>query len=308
MSDHLTRRDFLRNSSLAATAALAGGWTGGAAKAIEPIARNGTAKFKFSLAAYSYRDLFSAKKGDERPPLTLFDFVDDCAKMGLEGTELTSYYFPADTDDAYLRKLKQHCFRLGLDVSGTAVGNDFCHPPGPEREKQLASVKQWVDRAEILGAPIIRIFSGAVKEKQTESEARSLAIAAIEECCEYAGQHGVYLALENHGGLTATIEGLLGLVRSVKSPWFAVNLDTGNFNSSDPYADLARLAPYAMNVQVKVSMHPAGGKREQADFKRLARIMSEAAYRGYIVLEFEEPEEPRAACPRYIEQLREAFT
>jgi len=36
--------------------------------------------------------------------------------------------------------------------------------------------------------------------------------------------------------------------------------------------------------------------------------MSDAAYRGYIVLEFEEPEEPRAACPRYIEQLREAFT
>ena len=119
---------------------------------------------------------------------------------------------------------------------------------------------------------------------------------------------GVYLALENHGGLTATIEGLLGLVRAVQSPWFAVNLDTGNFNSSDPYADLAQLAPYAMNVQVKVSMHPAGGKREQADFKRLARIMSDAAYRGYIVLEFEEPEEPREACPRYIEQLRKAFT
>ncbi|HUY36888.1 MAG TPA: sugar phosphate isomerase/epimerase family protein [Pirellulales bacterium] len=307
MSDHVTRRDFLRNSSLVATAALAGDWTRGAARAIEPIARNGVAKFKFSLAAYSYRDLFSAKKGDDRAPLTLFDFVDDCAKMGLDGTELTSYYFPSDTDDPYLRQLKQHCFRLGLDVSGTAVGNDFCHPPGPERDKQLASVKRWVDRAEILGAPIIRIFSGSVKEKQTESEARNLAVAAIEECCQYAGRHGIYLALENHGGLTATIDGLLGLVRAVESPWFAVNLDTGNFNSSDPYSDVAQLAPYAMNVQVKISMHPAGGQRERADFKRLARILSDAAYRGYIVLEFEEPEEPREACPRYIDEIRAAF-
>src|SRR5439155_19033301 len=102
-------------------------------------------------------------------------------KMGLEGTELTSYYFQPDVDDAYLRKLKQHCFRLGLDVSGTAVGNDFCHPPGPERDKQLASVKQWVDRAEVLGAPIIRIFSGSVKEKQDEASARQLAVEAIEE-------------------------------------------------------------------------------------------------------------------------------
>jgi sugar phosphate isomerase/epimerase len=306
MAKHLTRRGFLRSSSVAA-AALAGGLRGVAARAIEPIARNGTAKFKLSLAAYSYRDLLTAQKGEERPRLTLFDFVDDCAKMGLEGTELTSYYFPPDTDDEYLRTLKQHCFRLGLDVSGTAVGNDFCHPPGPQRDKQLAMVKQWVDRADVLGAPIIRIFSGSVKEGQTEAEARKLAVAAIEECCEYAGRHGVYLALENHGGLTATIEGLLGLVNAVQSPWFAVNLDTGNFHSSDPYADLARLAPYAMNVQVKVSMHPAGRDRELADFKRLARIMADAAYRGYIVLEFEEPEEPREACPRYIEQLREAF-
>jgi sugar phosphate isomerase/epimerase len=302
----MTRRYFLRRSSFAA-AALTGAWWDTATRAIEPIARNGAPKFKFSLAAYSYRDLLTAQKGDDRPRLTLFDFVDDCAKMGLEGTELTSYYFPPDTDDAYLRKLKQHCFRMGLDVSGTAVGNDFCHPPGPERDKQLASVKQWVDRAEILGAPIIRIFSGSVKENQDEAASRRLAVAAIEECCEYAGRHGVYLALENHGGLTATIDGLLGLVRDVQSPWFAVNLDTGNFNSSDPYSDLARLAPYAMNVQVKVSMHPAG-KREPADFKRLARIMAGAAYRGYIVLEFEEPEGPREACPRHIEQLREAFT
>ena len=28
------------------------------------------------------------------------------------------------TDDAYLRQLKLHAFRLGLDISGTAVGND----------------------------------------------------------------------------------------------------------------------------------------------------------------------------------------
>ncbi len=71
-------------------------------------------KFKFSLAAYSYRDLL---RGDP-PKLTLADFVDDCAKMNLEGTELTSYYFPTDLTDDYLRELKQHCFRLGLGHFG----------------------------------------------------------------------------------------------------------------------------------------------------------------------------------------------
>lgn len=303
MSCETTRRGFFKHAALAAGAGLSAGVAPKFAAAIEPIQRPGKPKFKFSLAAYSYRELLSGKE----PQLTLADFIDDCAKMGLEGTELTSYYFPPEATDEYLRQLKLQAFRLGLDISGTAVGNDFCHPAGPERDKQITLVKSWVDKAEILGAPVIRIFSGHAKKGQGEAEAHKLAVAGMEECCDYAGKHGVVLALENHGGLTATIDGLLSLVRDVKSPWFAVNLDSGNFQSSDPYADLARLAPYAMNVQVKVVMNPAGGKKEPADFKRLGKIMSDAGYRGYIVLEYEEAEDPRQACPRYLDQLRQAF-
>ncbi|MBI2827313.1 MAG: sugar phosphate isomerase/epimerase [Planctomycetia bacterium] len=298
------RREFLRSAvAAAASTALVGGFLPPAARAIEPLRREGGAKFKFSLAAYSYRDLLTGKQ----PKLTLDDFIVDCARMQLEGTELTSYYFPPEPTPEYLRHLKQLAFDLGLDISGTAVGNDFCHPPGPKRDKDIAHVKRWVDYAEVLGAPVIRIFSGNAAKGASKEEAHRLAVAGIEECCQYAGQHGVYLALENHGGLTATADGILQIVRDVKSPWFAVNLDTGNFTSSDVYGDLARLAPYAVNVQVKVSIKPEGGKKQPSDLKRLARIMTDAGYRGYIVLEYEEDEDPRQACPRYIEELRKAF-
>ena len=64
----------------------------------------------------------------------LFGFLDDCAAFGLEGAEPTSYYFPGDVTLDYLRRLKAHAFRLGLDISGTAVGNDLCHPPGEQRD------------------------------------------------------------------------------------------------------------------------------------------------------------------------------
>src|SRR5262245_39465151 len=129
-SNHtLDRRGFLQSAALVATAGGLSGLATRAAQAIEPITRNGKPKFKFSLAAYSYRDLLS-KKGGQPAQLTIEDFITDCAKMGLEGTELTSYYFPADTNATYLRQVKSLCFKLGLDVSGTAVGNDFCHPAG----------------------------------------------------------------------------------------------------------------------------------------------------------------------------------
>lgn len=330
-SFRMSRRALLRDAALVAAGAI-GGVSGGlfptGGRAIEPIVRPGAAKFKFSLSAYSYRKLLTGKP----PRLTLDEFVADCAAMGLEGTEPTAYYFPAQvaddvaqamrraagaeppepatarsTAETYLRHLKHLCFRLGLDISGTAVGNDFCHPPGPKRREQLAYVKRWIELAEILGAPVIRIFSGTAKAGQSESEAHKLAVAAIEECCEFAGQHGVFLALENHGGLTTTVEGMLRLVRDVNSPWFGVNLDSGNFRSPDCYADLARIAPYALNVQIKATVSGPDGKKTPSDYPRLARILKQAGYRGYIVLEYEEDDDPRTACPREMEKIRRAF-
>lgn len=297
----LTRRRFL------AAAGAAGGMVCSSlvapAPAVEPVQRTGTPKFKFSLAGYSYRKLLTGNP----PAMTLDDFFMDCARMGLEGTEPTSYYFPKPVTREYLCHLKHLAFRLGLDISGTAIGNDFCHPPGPQRDAQLQLAREWIEHAAFLGAPVIRIFSGRQREGQTAAEAHRLAVEAIEEACEYAGRYGVFLALENHGGLTATVEGMLKLVHDVKSTWFGVNLDTGNFHSEDIYGDLAQLAPYALNVQVKVVVSGPQGGREPADFKRLADILRKSGYRGYIVLEYEEAEDPREACPRYIAQLREAF-
>jgi sugar phosphate isomerase/epimerase len=244
-------------------------------------------------------------KGDS--PLTLSDFINDCAKFGLEGTELTSYYFPKETTPEYLRTLRRQCFRLGLDVSGTAIGNDFGLPPGDKRTDEIKKCKQWIENAEILGAPVIRIFAGHQQKDQTEAQAHSLMVAAIEECCDHAGKHGVHLALENHGGPTATADGLLKFVRDVNSPWFGVNLDSGNFHSDDPYGELARIAPYALNAQIKVVMSGPGKKKEPADFKRLAKILRDAHYRGYVVLEYEEAKDPRGESERYIQELREAF-
>jgi sugar phosphate isomerase/epimerase len=306
-----SRRTFLKSAAMAATGTL--GALGlppmPIAQASEPIVRNGRAKFKFSLAAYSYRNYLTGKNG-KPPELTLEDFIADCAAMGLEGTELTAYYFPKQVTNEYLHKLKSLTFRLGLDVSSTAVGNDFCHPPGEKRTQQLAHVKQWIDYADTLGAPVIRVFSGQPQGKQSVEEATKLAIAGIEECCDYAGKHGVFLAIENHGGLSTKIDDLVSLVKAVKSPWFGINLDTGNFqgNSSaeEAYEDMAKMAPYALNVQVKVSIS-VKGKKVRSDFAHVAKILADAHHRGYIVLEYEENADPRTACPRHIEELRKAF-
>ncbi len=303
MSHPNDRRSFLL-STVAGAAAGALAFNIRAVEAIEPVARTPGSHFKFSLAAYSYRDLLKGKT----PKLKLTDFIEDCAKFGLDGTELTSYYFPPQSSPEFLREIKAYAFRRGLDVSGTAVGNDFCHPLGKRRDQEIASVKRWIEYADMMDAPVIRVFSGGAKMGQTVDEARKLAIEAIEECCEHAGKYGVFLALENHGGIVAEADGVLAIARAVKSPWFGVNLDSGNFHTADVYGDLAKIAPYAINVQVKITIHPAGKSDEPSDFKRLAQMLKAAGYRGYIALEYEGRGDPRQDCPKYIDQIRAAFT
>jgi sugar phosphate isomerase/epimerase len=273
------------------------------AQAIPPIGRTRPSHLKLSIAAYSYRDYLTGKKS---PKLNLFEFVELAADMGLDGVEPTSYYFPPDVTLDYLNRLKLHAFTLGLDISGTAVGNNFCLPPGANRDEQITLVERWIDRAAELDAPVIRIFAGNVSRGTSEEQAVTWAIEGINAVLPHAAKKGIVLALENHGGITSTPEQIFKLVKAIDSPNFGVNLDTGNFRGSDPYAEIAQLAPYAMNVQVKTEIKRSGAKsNEEADLSRIIGILREARYSGYVVLEYEAAEDPLKAIPRRIKTLRQ---
>jgi sugar phosphate isomerase/epimerase len=299
MTTQHSRRSFLA----AGAAAVASGLATRDARAAEPLPGNGKSHMKLSLAAYSFNRFLPRPGRDQSGEMTLDDFIDYCAELDLDGTELTSYYFTQETPE-YLLALKQRCFRLGLDVSGTAIGNDFCLPEGQKRTEQLDLCKRWIDHAAVLGAPVIRIFAGKVAKGDTEEVALDRCVAGINECLDYAATKGVFLALENHGGITATPQQLLAIVKRVKdSPWFGINFDGGNFRTDDPYGDLEQIAPYAINAQIKVAV-TAKGEKQPADLPRMVNILKAANYRGYVVLEYEEGK-PREEIPEYIKQLRE---
>lgn len=307
MQPEHNRRDFLR-TWLVATAATAGlvGLPSLSARAVEPLQRKGTPRLRRSLAAYSFRDTF--KHPDPTRRITLFDFLDYCADQGLEGAELTSYYFPEKFDDDYLLQLKRHAFLRGITISGSAVGNNFVLPKGPKRDQQIADTKKWVDHCAVLGAPHIRVFAGPVDKALDPATSKKLAIEAFEECAAYADLKGVFLGLENHHGIVTEPEDLLEIVRAVKSPWFGINLDTGNFFTDDPYADLAKCAPYAVNVQVKVEIKRRNDKEKSlADFPRIIQILRDANYQGWVALEYEAKEDPWTGVPKYLKQLRDAI-
>jgi sugar phosphate isomerase/epimerase len=292
----LARRSFLAAGAMAPLLSQA---RSGAAAVTAPGAA--PARYRTSLAAYSLRKYLDLKK----PTMKLDEFIDKAAGWGCDGVELTEYYFEKPITAAYVMRLKRKAIRAGLDVTGTPIGNSFTLPPGAARDKQIAQVKAWIDVSADLGSPAIRIFAGSAPKGTPEPQARKWAAECIEACGEHAGKRGVFLALENHGGVVATADGLLDIVKAVKAEWFAVNLDSGNFDSADPYAEIARCAPYAVTCQVKAELKRQG-KKEPMDYQRVADIMRKAGYRGYLTLEYEAEEEPLTAIPRHLEALRKA--
>lgn len=282
------------------------------AEAISPIQRSGSGRLTLSLAAYSFRDYFrdsSHPQGTKIDPsrrLDMFGFIDFCAAHGCRGTELTSYYFPAPLTDEYLLKVKHYAFARGIAISGTAVGNNFTNPSSEKRKQEIGGVKQWIDRAQLMGAPHIRVFAGS-SQGISKADAKKLAIDALQESCEYAATKGVMLGLENHGGIVAEADDLLEIVQAVRSDWFGVNLDTGNFQTDDPYGDLTRCAPFAVNVQIKTEIQKRGQKKEPADLARLTEILRGAKYQGYVALEYEAAEDPWDAVPRTLKILKGLF-
>jgi sugar phosphate isomerase/epimerase len=295
-----SRRSFLTGTAAAMVSAVPI-----AAAAIEPVKRAGPSRLRIGLAAYSMRQYLQAKP-DTKGAMDLLGFVDWAATLDTDAVELTSYFFPEHVTKTYLNELKRRCHVNGLDISGGAIRNNFTLPPGPELEKVFSHVDMWLDHYAQLGAPVIRVFAGVPPKDVTEEQGIQNAITNLRRACEMAATRGVILGLENHDYLT-NIDRMLPIVKAVDSPWFGVNLDSGNVDRADFYAELTKIVPYALNVQLKVEAGPVGAKTV-TDTPRIVKLLKDAGYRGYIVLEYESKPEPLEAIPKHLAELRAALT
>ena len=209
--------------------------------------------------------------------------------------------------------------RVAGEVRAAALALDLHEVPGIRASRTAGRAADRLDRSRDVDSRRrrLRLLRGAVagarktfrvlrRRSPDEATALKYIIANLQAACEYAGKKGVMLGIENHD-FAADVGRMLKIVRGVDSPFFGVTFDSGNFHSADPYADLAKIAPYAVNAQIKVHMRPAGKPAEEADLKRIITILRDANYSGYVTLEYEAKEDPYTQVPKYIDKLRAAI-
>ena len=294
MNSTSTRRSFLKHAALLPLAAV--GAISTARAAYTPIPRHSGPHLRLSLNVYSFLELLNANAKDKTKGLDLFGACDFCAKVGFDAIDLTGYFFPgypAAPADDYLIRLKRHAFNLGLAISGTGVRNDFTAANPATRAEGVQRIKTWIEVAAKLGAPTVRAFADSQQPFKNWQQASNnvsrdtvegYLADALRECAEHGKKFGVIVAVQNHGDFISTGAEHLSLLRRVDHEWCAAMVDTGKYLTPDPYADIALMAPYAVNWQIKETMRSAV-ESPRVDLRKLVTIIRQSGYRGYIPIE-----------------------
>lgn len=253
-------------------------------------ALNPKTKLKSSLNAYSFNEPLSNGSMD------VFDLMAYCADIGFDAIDITAYYFdgyPNVPPDDYLYKVKQQAFLLGLDISGTGVRTNFTSPDIEIRNKSIQLVKSWVDAAEKMGIPIIRIFAGeALPKGFTMEEVTNYMLDAIKECVAYGKQHGVIIGIQNHWDFIKISDQVIDIIKRVDSEWFGLILDIGSFKSGNPYSHIEACIPYAVSWQIKENVY-INGVETKTDLNKLMSLIKSSGYQGYIPIETLGPGDPK---------------
>lgn len=304
-STRISRREFVARGMAAPLAgAAASGSVFGGSSAQTKIERPAGSHIKLSLNAYSFNG--PLREGE----MTLEELLAITADLNFSAIDLTGYYFPGYPDppaDGVINEVKQRAYHYGLGFSGTGIRNNFVDPSEENRRKDIAHIRDWVKVAARLGAPTLRVFAGQdLPEGHSRAEATDWVVEALTECVEFGKEHGVVLTLQNHFNFLKTPDQVLEILRRVDSDWLALNLDIGSFRSQDPFAEIERMAPYAVTWQIKEEMH-FGSESTPTDLSRVFGILRNVGFRGFILVETLGAGDPRVKVPRFLDAVRAAL-
>ncbi len=261
------------------------------------------------------------------PDWTFARILDFAAGHGYKGIELRGILrqldltkcpeFSSPESIAASRKLAESKGLSFVDLGSSA---ELHHADPVTRKNNLDEAKRFIDLAEQLGCPNVRVFPNKLPKDQDRNMTIGLIISGLKELGEYARNTHVRVLMESHGELVhsddlkrimeASAGKHVGMVWDIFNMWSATK--------ESPSAVYADLKKYIHHTHIKDGKLSDGkiqlvllGKGESPIFEAID-ILSKDGYKGFYSFEWEklwnpEIEEPEIALADFPIAIKKHF-
>jgi len=160
--------------------------------------------------------------------LSLEEFIPRAAELGYSGVMLMTkrpHLSPLDYDQGRLERLRELLSKHGLSApclagygdpgAGYAGGGV---PFAPLAEMQLMAIRQWAEMARVLGARILRVFTGPANGHEECTAQWRRSVEFLRQTCDIAGEFDVIVGVQNHDDIAAHYLSLADLIDEVGRP------------------------------------------------------------------------------------------
>jgi sugar phosphate isomerase/epimerase len=217
-----------------------------------------------------------------------------------------------------LAETKRELAALGIVISDLGASARMHEKDKAARDKQLDEGRRFIDLAQALSVPYVRMFGDKLPPDEPKEEVMKRVVEGFQQMAAHAKAAGVTVLIESHGDFTGSAD-LEQILTSVGSAHFALLWDAHHTfvaGKEAPADTWKRLGSQVRHTHLKDSVPEGTGRRYvltgtgQVPVKEQVRVAAKGGYKGFYCFEWEkkwhpEIEEPEVAFPHYAKTMRE---
>lgn len=272
------------------------------------------------------------------PDWTVERAVQAASEYGYDGIEwrlADGAVLSPQTPQAVKLRVVQATRRAALSVACLDTGCQLVQVSDEARSKTVQDIKEMVDLATQLEAPLLRVFGGPLPNGLSRTDLLEPTAQTLRQAAEYAAQNGVKIVLETHDAWShsadaiALVEAATGTLgqpfddKDTSGPGILWDVHHPYRMGESPAQTLSTLhngkAVAHVHIKDAYRRQPENNldewqlcllERGEVPVKEIVRLLQAVDYKDYLSLEWEkkwhpEIEEPEVALPQVATLLRQ---
>jgi sugar phosphate isomerase/epimerase len=242
---------------------------------------------KIGLYGITYRGVWYRGQA-----VDVFSLVRLARQQGWEGLELDTerpHAAPMDLSADDRKRLRDLAGEVGIELCAVSPNCDLSSPVPVQREAMICYVRECIKLAHDLGSPICKIFAawrgitlydGLATYNDTygynqygfwKGDRWGLVVQSMRELCRVAEDHGIVLAMQNHGpDIVNRYQDVLSLIEEVGSPSFKACMDINIEPEADSPQHAHEMVKASGALQVHSHMNGEFAKRSDGSVELVA--------------------------------------